>query len=166
MSDAAATKTVETRPRAGRDSFPIVNAGVLYAGSLVQLSAGFLDDWDDAGAGSTFMGLLIGGDTSANASTVTDGRFTGDTSPNSGLVPEGRVDTSGVVLMHLDSINGTPTQAKVGDLIYAGSSNLDDLDLQASGNTDPVGWLIRFRASDDCDVQLFTPSEFLAQQTA
>lgn len=158
MSDAAAHVILKTRVR-GKDSFQIVNSGVIYAGSLVQLSAGFLDDWDDAGAGSTFMGPLIGGDDRAG-----DGVFTGNTSDS--LVPEGHVDTSGDTVMHLASIDGTPSQSKVGDLVYAASSNLDDLDLQASGNTDPVGWLVRFRSTTDCDVQFFTPAEFLAQQTA
>lgn len=159
MADLAADSIIETRPSAGRDSFPIADGIILFAGTLVQLSSGFLDHWDDAGAGSTFMGVLLGGDDRAG-----DGTIIGETSD--ALPPEGHVDTSGVVLMHLDSIDGTPTQAKVGDLVFAATSNTDDLDLQASGNTDPIGWLIRFRSATDCDVRLFTPSEFLAQQTA
>ena len=90
--------------------------------------------------------------------------FTGNTSLTP--VPEAFVDTSGVILTHLDSINGTPSQAKVGDLIYGGTGNTDDMDLQASGNTDPIGWMIRYTSATDVDVQLFTPTEFLAQQTA
>jgi len=159
MVDVAAHTIIATRPRAGRDSFPITDAVTLYAGTLVQLSSGFLDHWDDAGAGSTFMGILLGGDDRAG-----DGIIIGETADDPD--PHGFVDTSGVVLMHLASIDGTPTQAKVGDLIYSPTSNTDDMDLQASGNTDPIGYMIRFRSATDCDVQLFTPAEFLAQQTA
>ncbi len=159
MSDVAAHTILKTSPRSGRDSFPIADGVTLYAGTLVQLSSGFLDHWDDAGAGSTFMGVLLGGDDRAG-----DGIIIGETSDTPD--PRGFVDTSGVTLMHLASINGTPSQAKVGDLVYGGTSNVDDMDLQASGNTDPIGYLKEFRSTTDCDVQLFTPTEFLAQQTA
>ncbi len=162
MSDVSAHTLIKTRPRAGRDSFVITNAVTVYAGTLIQLSSGFADHWDDAGAGSTFMGMAQSGDSAAS----TDQSWLGDTSGAPSPDPEVGVDTSGVVLQHLASINGTPAQAKVGDLVYAGTSNTDDMDLQASGNTDPVGWLIRYRSTTDCDVQLFTPTEFLAQQTA
>lgn len=158
MADVAADTIIETSPRAGRLSFPIADTIVLYAGTLVQLSAGYLDHWDDAGAGSTFMGILIGG-----KDRVGDGVLTGQTADDPD--PRGFVDTSGVTLMHLASINGTPTQAKVGDLIYCGTSNTDDMDLQSSGNTNPIGWLKEFRTATDCDVQLFTPAEFLCIQT-
>lgn len=164
MADLTANTVLKTRPRAGVDAFPIANTAVVYQGCLVQLSAGFLDDWDDAGAGSTFLGVLLGGDQTGNAAGETG--FTGDTSGAPAPDPEGRVDTSGVIIMHIASLNGTPTQAKVGDLVYAGTSNVDDMDLQASGNTDPVGLLWRFRSATDVDVMLFTPAEFMAQQTA
>lgn len=158
MSDVAAHTMLTTRPRAGRDAFPITDGVTLYAGTLVQLSSGFLDHWDDAGAGSTFMGILIGGKDRAR-----DGIIIGETSDTPD--PEGFVDTSGVILTRLASINGTPTQAKVGDLVFGGTSNVDDLDMQASGNTNAIGWLIRYRTLTDCDVQLFTPAEFLCLQT-
>ncbi len=158
MADVAAHTILKSRPRAGRDAFPITNAVTLYAGTLVQLSAGFLDHWDDAGAGSTFMGVLQGGKDRGR-----DGIIIGNTADTPD--PEAYVDTSGAVLMHLASIDGTPTQAKVGDLVYGATSNVADLDLQASGNTNPIGWMIRFRTATDCDVQLFTPAEFLCMQT-
>ena len=165
MADLILTQQNETRVRGGRDAFPITNTEVLYAGGLVQLSAGYAADWDDAGAGSTFLGVCIGGETHGSTATVARlNGFTGSTGITP--VPEVFIDTSGVILTHLDSINGTPTQAKVGDLIYGGTGNTDDLDLQASGNTDPIGVLWRFRTATDCDVMLFTPTEFLAQQTA
>lgn len=164
MADLAATTLLKTRPRAGRDSFPIANTEVLYANALVQLSAGWLADWDDAGAGSTFMGIFLGGDTSSSTAAVA--RLGGSTgavaaSPQ----PHGYVDTSGVILMHLN-ITGTPTQAVVGDLVYSADSDVTSITTNSSGRTDPIGTLIRYRSSTDVDVMLFTPTEFLAQQTA
>jgi len=166
MADLAANTIFKTRPRSGRDAFVIANTEVLYAGALVQLSAGFLADWDDAGAGSTFMGILLGGEQSANTSTETG--FTGDTSGAPNPDPEGYVDTSGVVLMHLAGVQGqgATTIAIVGDLVYCPDSDVANLTTVASGNTDPIGFVIRWRSTTDIDVQLFTPAEFLAQQTA
>jgi len=161
MADLAVHTTLKTRPRAGRDAFAITNAVVLYQGTLVQLSAGFLDHWDDAGAGSTFMGILLGGKDRAG-----DGVITGNTTDTPDV--EGYVDTSGVVLMHLDSVagQGATTIAIVGDLVYSGDSDVASITTVASGNTDPIGFVIRWRSTTDIDVQLFTPAEFLAQQTA
>lgn len=161
MTDIAAHTILKTRPRAGRDSFPIADGETLYAGGLVQLSGGFLADWDDAGAASTFMGILIGGKDRAR-----DGIIIGETDDTPD--PEGYVDTSGVVLMHLASVagQGALAQTNVGDLIYCGDSDVASMTTVGSGNTDPIGYLIRFRTTTDVDVQLFTPTEFLAQQTA
>lgn len=166
MADLAANTIFKTRPRAGRDSFVIANTEVLYAGALVQLSAGLLADWDDSGAGSTFMGILLGGDQAGNSSTETG--FTGDTSGAPNPDPEGYVDTSGVVLQHLAGLagQGTTTIAIVGDLVYCPDSDLANITTVASGNTDPIGFVMRWTTVTDIDVQLFTPAEFLAQQTA
>ena len=104
------------------------------------------------------MGVLEGGDARGN-----DDILIGETDDTPD--PRGRVDVSGVTLMHVSSLNGTPTQAKVGDLVYAGTSNIDDMDLQASGNTNSVGWLSEFASATDVSVTLFTPEEFLCMQT-
>lgn len=166
MADLAVNTIFKTRPRSGRDAFPIANTAVVYAGALVQLSAGFLDDWDDAGAGSTFQGILLSGDQTGNAPGETG--FTGDTSGDPAPDPEGRVDTSGVVLMHLASVQSQAAlaQANVGDLVYCPDSDVANLTTISSGSTDPIGFIVRFRTATDSDVQLFTPAEFLAQQTA
>ncbi len=166
MADITANVVLKTRPRSGRDAYPIANTEVLYQGGLVQLSVGYLADWDDAGAGSTFQGILLGGDQTANSATETG--FTGDTCGDPAPDPEGRVDTSGVMLMHLTSLQAQEAiqQKHVGDLVYSPDSDVASMSLIASGNTDPIGYMIRFRTATDVDVQLFTPTEFLAQQTA
>jgi hypothetical protein len=73
---------------------------------------------------------------------------------------------SGVVLMHLDSVGDTPSQAKVGDLVYCGTSNTDDMTLDSTGRTHPIGILWFYRSATDVDVKLFTPAEMLVQATA
>lgn len=159
MADRTADLILKTRPRIGYDSFPIADGVTLGVGAIVQLQSGFLNHWDDSGAASTLMGILIGGDDRAR-----DGIIIGETSDTPD--PRGRVDTSGVVIMHLASVDASPTQAKVGDLIYCSDSDVVNIAIASSGRTDPIGWCIEFRSSTDIDVQLFTPAEFLAQQTA
>jgi len=155
MADRTTTKIIETRPSAGRDSFPIADGVTVAAGTLVQLEAGFLNHWDDSASNDVFVGIVIGGEDRAG-----DGIIIGETSDTPD--PRAFVDTSGVILMHLDSINGTPSQAKVGDLIYCDDSDTDNMDLQASGNTNAIGVLWEFRSTTDCDVKLFTPAEYIA----
>jgi hypothetical protein len=159
MTDVAAHTILKTRPRAGRDAFAIADGVTLYAGTLVQLEGGFLNHWDDSA--DKFQGILIGGKDRAK-----DGVIIGETDDTPD--PEGYVDTSGVVLMHLDSVagQGATTIADQGNLIYCGDSNTDSMTTVASGNTDPIGFIIRWTSTTDIDVQLFTPAEFLAQQTA
>jgi hypothetical protein len=62
-------------------------------------------------------------------------------------------------------VAGTVTQATVGDLVYSADSDTDSLTQSASGRTNPIGFIKRWRASNDVDVQLFTPAEFLCIQT-
>ena len=164
MADLTATAQNSSRPRAGVDSFPITNAEVLYVGALVQLSSGYAAEWDDAGAGSTFMGVVTAGSTKGSTAAVARlNGFTGDTSLSP--LPHCEVDTSGVVLTGL-TVLGTPTQAKVGDLIYSADGDPASITLDSSGRTDPIGWMIRYTTATDQDVQLFTPTEHLVQQTA
>ena len=158
MADLAASKTMETAPSAGRISLPIANGITAYEGMLVGIEGGYANHWAD-GANDVFAGIATRGDDVAN-----DGVLTGDTSASP--VPELTVDCSGVILMHLDSVGDTPSQAKVGDHVYCDSSNTDDMTLESSGMTSPIGILWRFRSTTDVDVKLLTPSEFLAQVLA
>ncbi len=155
MADRTTTKIIETRPSAGRDSFAIADGVTVAAGTLAQLQAGFLNHWDDSGSNDNFLGIVIGGKDRAS-----DGIIIGETSDTPD--PRAFVDTSGVILMHLDSIDGTPVQANVGAVVYCPDSDTDNIDLQASGNTNAIGVLWNFRTATDCDVKLFTPAEFLA----
>lgn len=135
----------------GRGTYPIANASVVYPGMFAGLKSGYLDHYD-AGTTTTFLGIVLAGD-----DRVLDGVFTGNTSDSP--PPEARVDESGPVLMHV-AVGGTPSQADVGQLVYCATSNPADM-TKTDNAKPPVGWLKRFRSVTDCDVQLFTPSEWL-----
>lgn len=150
MSDQSARAIRKTSPRAGFASYIIADGVTLYEGQLVQLESGYLNHWDETGK---FLGVLIGGDDRAR-----DGVILGETSDTPPT--EGRVDESGVTLMHV-AVAGTPTQADVGALIYCADSNPANLTKTDTTNP-PVGRLKRFRSTSDCDVELFTPTEWLA----
>jgi len=162
MADRTTPKIYERRPSAGRDAFPIANTVTLAPGTLVGLAAGYANHWDN-GAATVFVGIAIAGDNIATAATSDQSTWLGDTSLTPD--PEVHVDTSGTTLMHLASVAGTPTQAKVGDLIFATSSDPEDITL-TSTTSHPIGWMVRFRSATDVDVRLFTASEALAQLTA
>jgi len=155
MADLSANVIHKTRGST-RQSAPIANGVTLYEGALVGWEGGYANHWAD-GANDVFAGIVLG----AGIGIAPGAALLGNTSATP--IPEVQIDTSGVTLMHLDSIDGTPTQAKVGDIVYGVSSNTDDLDLTAvTANNTPVGWLSYFRSATDSDVTLFTPSEFLA----
>lgn len=159
MADLGANRVHKTQPRSGYNSYPIANGVTLYPGALVSLEGGYLNHWAD-GAGDVFVGIVLGDATGISPG----GALTGDTSATP--IPEARVDQSGVTLMHLDSVGDTPTQAKVGDLVYSADSDTDSLTLDNTGRTHPIGYMSKFRTATDVDVTLFTPAEMLAQATA
>lgn len=152
MADATANTIHETRPRAGRSAHIIANGVTVYAGMLAQLESGYLNHWDEAGA---FRGLVLG---EGIGHGVDNSAMLGNTSATP--PPEARVDESGAVLKHL-TLGGTPTQAKVGDLVYCADSSVSSMTMTDTTNA-PVGILTRYRSATDCDVQLFTPSEWKA----
>jgi hypothetical protein len=158
MADRTTTKIIETRPSSGRDAFPIADGVTVAAGTLIGIEGGHANHWAD-GANDVFAGICIGGDDRSG-----DGILIGETSDDPD--PQCHVDTSGVTLMHLDSIGDTPLQSEVGDLVYCVDSDTDSMTLLASGRTHPIGWMVRFRSATDVDVRLFTPSEMLCQATA
>jgi hypothetical protein len=125
MVDVTARKTLATKTRSGRSAYPIADGVTLYEGALVGLEGGYLNHWAD-GANDVFVGIVLG-----DALGVSPGAaLTGNTSATP--VPEARVDDSGVTLLGLTSVGGTPTAAKVGDIVYATTSNTDDLTLDAT----------------------------------
>ncbi len=149
MADATAKKIWKSRVR-GHGSYPIADGVTLHEGQLVQLESGYLNHWDETGS---FLGILLGGDDRAK-----DGVLLGETSDTP--PPEGRVDETGVVLTHL-SIGGSPTQAKVGNLVFCADSDVANLTLTDTTNP-PVGYMSRYRSATDVDVTLFTPGEHMA----
>lgn len=156
MADLSATTLVETRPR-GKKSFIIADGVTVYANMLAGLEAGYLNHWADAANEvDVFVGIVVGGEDRAD-----DGVLTGETSDSK--PPEARVDTTGATLRGL-TVGGTPTQAKVGDLVYCGTSNPSDITLDSSGRTSAIGWMSRYTSATDQEVELFTPAEFLAYQ--
>ena len=157
MADLAASTVHKTQPRAGRHSFPIANGVTVYEGQLVGIEGGYANHWAD-GANDIFAGILLRGD-----DPNTDGTLLGDTTASP--IPEATVDTSGVTLMHL-SIGGTATQAKVGDYVYCGTSNVTDMTLNSSGRTHPIGIMTRYRSATDVDVTLFSMMDHAVQAIA
>lgn len=150
MADASADKIHTIRER-GNAAYPIANTVTVYRGMLAQLESGYVNHWDETG---TFLGIITNGDDRAD-----DGVLTGNTSDTP--PPEAHVNERGVILARLDSVAGTPTQAKVGDLVYSADSDTDNLTLTDTTNA-PVGIMVRFRSATDVDVQLFTPAEYKA----
>lgn len=159
MADLGANRVHKTSPRSGYDAYPIANGVTLYPGALVALEGGYLNHWAD-GANDVFVGIALG-----DAVGISPGAaLTGNTSASP--IPEARVDQSGVTLMHLDSVGGTPTQAKVGDLVYSADSDTDSITLTIGALNHPIGYMSKFRSATDVDITLFTPAEMLAQATA
>jgi len=159
MADASARTIQKTQTRSGYNAYPIANTIEVFEGMLGSLEGGYLNHWAD-GANDVFVGLVLG-----DALGISPGAtLTGDTGASP--IPEARVDESGVTLMHLASVAGTPTQAKVGDLVYCATSNTDDITLTIGALNHPIGYMSKFRSATDVDVTLFTPAEMLAQATA
>jgi hypothetical protein len=150
MADQSAHAIRKTRPNSGVGSYVIADGVTVYAGMLAQLEGGYVNHWDETGK---FLGIIVGGDDRAK-----DGVFLGETSDTP--PPEARVDESGVILMHV-AVAGTPTQAKVGDLVYSADSNVASLTMTDTTNP-PVGRLVRYRSATDCDVHLFSAAEWAA----
>lgn len=150
MADLANRTVHQTRPRAGAGSYPIADGVTIPEGALVQMQSGYLNHWDETGQ---FIGIIVGGDDRLGAGVLTG--ETSDTPP-----PEGRVDESGVTLMHMP-VAGSVTQANVGALVYCADSDPANFTITDTTNP-PVGRLVRFRSVSDCDVELFTPAEWLA----
>tara|TARA_R110000782_G_scaffold253743_1_gene341946 strand:- start:27118 stop:27609 length:492 start_codon:yes stop_codon:yes gene_type:complete len=163
MTNPTVSVLHKTQTRSGFNAYPIANGVTLHVGQLVGLVAGYLNTWDD-GAASVFAGIVLG-----DAMGIAPGAAMLGVVPaaTGTVIGEARVDESGVTLMHLAAIGGTPTQAKVGDLVYAADGNsLTAITLTAGSLNHPIGYLSKFRSATDSDVTLFTPAEMLAQATA
>lgn len=124
-------------------SVPAVNGDVLYAGALIGIdSAGYAAPWADT-SNYNFAGVCMK-------------QVTGDTSASP--VPEANVNTSGMILKKV-TVTGASGQTDVGVLVYASDDNT--FDLSATSNVKAVGRISRYYQSTTCDVDLFTPTEYL-----
>lgn len=149
MSDATATKKWKTQPRAGVGAYPVASGVTVHPGMLCQLEGGYLNHWDETGQ---FLGIVLG-----DAQGVAPGAAVTGTASGSVYA---RVDQSGVTLMHI-AVGGTPAATDVGALVYCNDS--DVANITKTDTTDPpVGILVAFRSTSDCDVMLFTPTEHAA----
>lgn len=156
MADLTKNVLPNMAPRGSKNSWIIKDGVTLGVGALVEIDAtGYLTHWSSGlGTAVTFVGILIGGD-----SRLDDGVIIGETSDSPS--PRGLVDTSGPTLTGR-TVAGTPTLAKVGDLVWCADSDPANLTLTDPGAEAPVGWLSDFRTATDHDVTLFTPEEWLA----
>jgi hypothetical protein len=148
MTDQAVHVIRKTEPRADTESGIIADGVTLYIGMLAQYEGGYLNHWDET---DQFAGLVIGGKDRAR-----DGVLLGETSDTP---PPEAIIAKGATLMHVAVANAT--QAYVGQLVWCADSNVSGLTITDTTNP-PVGRLKRFRSATDCDVQLFTPEEWLA----
>jgi len=127
-------------------SVPAVNGDILYAGALIGIdSAGYAAPWADT--------------TNYNFAGVCMKQVTGDTSASP--VPEANINTSGMILKKVTVPNAS-SQTDVGILCYATDDNT--LTLSSTSNVNAIGRVSRWYQSTTCDVDLFTPTEYLALQ--
>jgi hypothetical protein len=125
---------------------PAVNGDVLYAGALIGIdSAGYAAPWDDV-TNYNFVGVCMR-------------QVTGDTSASP--VPEAEINTSGVILKKA-TIGNASSQTDVGILCYATDDNT--FTLSSTSNVNAVGRVSRWYSSTTCDIDLFTPAEYMALQ--
>ena len=127
-------------------SVPAVNGDVLYAGALIAIdSAGYAAPWADP-TNYNFIGVCMK-------------QVTGDTSASP--VPEANVNTSGMILKKA-TIGNASSQTDVGILCYATDDNT--FTLSSTSNVNAIGRVSRWYSSTTCDIDLFTPTEYMALQ--
>lgn len=150
MADLTATEVLRTSER-GRSVFPVADGVTLYPGSLVQIESGYLNHWDGSGL---FVGLLTGGDEADADSGAIVGDATADPLRN------GHVNDAGTTLRKV-AVNGA-SQAAVGGRVFCPDSDPSNLTLDDGDGDPPIGLLTFYRTAADCDVRLFTPTEWAA----
>ena len=145
MAALSANLVHETAPRAGRESYLVVDADIVYAGALVGVSAaGFLIPWDNT-ATSRFVGIALD-------------QVTGDTSAD--IPVEVACDTEGRTLLSVAVASAV--QGSVGAQVFSTTDNVADLALTATSPA--IGWIKRFVSASDCDVVLYSTTEASAEQ--
>ena len=128
----------------GLEAEVVANTTQIFAGAIVAItSAGFATNWADT-AGNVMGGLAeVGatGDTSASPPT------------------EISLNTSGPIFKNV-AVTGSTGQTDVGALCFATDENT--FNLAASTNVKAVGAVTRYYSGTNCDVRIFTPSEYQA----
>ena len=137
-----------TRARS-QQSYVVENAAVIYHGALVGLDivTGRLQPWNSDSVSLKFRGVA----------TPQDDSVTGV----AGTTVECPVDEGGMIL-HNVGVTGASAQANVGDLVYATDDNT--LTLTATTNVGAIGEVVRYITGTSCDVRLWTPAEYRAQE--
>jgi len=146
MADRTVNKLYDTS-RMDRLPVPIINAGSLPIGTLVQNASGFADHYDGT---SNLLGIVVGGE-----NVDANGVPTGDTS----LTPDPMVyvDASGPVLKSIPVASSTV----VGAYVYCNDSDLDNATITQPTTDHPIGVIVGWRSASDVDVRLFTLVEHM-----
>lgn len=136
---------LDTRPSSGRDAYALTTSTTIHANSFVGVNdAGFVKPWANT-ANFEFLGLCLEAVASGAALS---------TPPE-----QCRIDTSGVTIRNA-TLTGVG-QGDVGELVYCATDNPADLTTTATTNVGAIGYIVRYVASNTCDVRLFTPSEHM-----
>jgi len=145
MANLSANADLKTAPRGETAAYKITNALQLYGHSLLGLddSTGYVVKWADT-AGIHWLG-------------VSREKQLGDTSAD---VNEVSVDTGGKILRRV-AVTGASAITDVGNPVYGTSDNHADLTLTPTVNVGAIGTVKRWWTSTTCDVQTYTPTEYL-----
>lgn len=141
-------------------SVKVKNAVTIYFGTFVamELSSGFAIPWTGA-AGELLLGRALATADPTTAAAGTQGAFvlgaTGSTP-----VPEITVAAESEILQKV-SVTGATAITDLGKSVYASDDNVLTLTRPTRGGN-PVGVVLRYISSTDCDVLVYSTSERLA----
>ena len=141
MTALANSVTVPSRNR-GRNVYDLLATQQVRAGGLIGLTAaGFAVPWDNV-ATTTFLGMCLE-DALEPADDVC------------------KVNDEGLIITNIPIASGL--QTSVGAEVFCTTDNvLTDCALTATSLS--IGVILRFRSAADMDIQLYTPTEWLAKR--
>lgn len=142
MTALANDQNVEYQPT-GRNVYEVLITDIIYAGGLVGVNAGgFLEPWANDAA-DEFIGIAMEGE---NGVVV-------------GAGSKVAVNDEGGLIKHIPIASAV--QGSVGELVFCTTDNvLADCALTATSRA--IGRIIRFATAGDCDIQVFSHTEFAA----
>lgn len=154
MADRSTSKHYTTAAGMTRCPFPIANGVTLPVGTLVQEESGFANHFDGT-VGHVLLGIVMGGENpDSNGNPVGDTSLTPD--------PAVYVDCSGALLTNVAVASSTV----IGAHVYCDDSDLDNMTITQPGADHPIGIIVGWRSATDCDVKLYTPTEYKIGTTA